>query len=226
MATHKKSLYISFDVECDGNNPLQYSMRSIGMAAFEEFRGLIDKYYVTILPQTNSNNEYFAPSESTMTTFWSKYADQWKALNDSSQKTPSEAMQEIANWLSKFSEHYVIKFVARPSNCDWMWLKCYYEKYGPAIKPDIGYYCHCLASLFRSYCLAHNIRDKRNFMLKLSGGYEYTHHALQDAICQGNTYMNLRVLLTKRLPESIEYVGNGIQVTYKMGYKPQNDDDD
>jgi len=185
------SAFCSFDVEVDGTNPLQHSMRSIGIALFSETQGMIDSFYVNLFPQKEA-----VVDEKTMKTFWEKHPEQWKMIHVN-QQTPQEAMLNLARWLSRYQQMYTLKWVARPANCDWMWLKCYYEKYGPDVKPDIGYYCHDLSSLLRAYVLCNHIVYKKDFMTKLSGNAPYTHNALDDAVCQGKMYMNLRLLLER-----------------------------
>jgi len=215
------TVFMSFDIESDGNNPLQHSMLSLGIAAFVEEQGVIDTFYVTLLPQKDANNQDFLPSACTMETFWKFYPRHWNEIVNSNRFSPSQAMESLSEWLQKHSKTSSIKWVARPSNFDWMWLKCYYEKYGPLEKPDIGFYCHDLSSLLRAYCLTHNIQDKKKFQLILAGRYKYTHNALADALCQGNMYMNLRKLLMRKLPTHIEYLPEGgVRVTYAFNQNP------
>jgi len=192
----KPSLYASFDTESDGTNPLQHSMLALGIALFSEDNVMVDTFYCHILPQKNDNGISFKSDEGIMQNFWSKHPTVWKAMNEN-QLTPTAAMNSLHEWLYKY-RGYELKWVAQPANCDWMWLKCYYEKYGPPNKVNIGFFCHCLSSLLRSYCLCHGIADKKLFMLSLSGENPYTHCAIDDAIAQGVCYMNLRKLLNSK----------------------------
>jgi hypothetical protein len=210
MTDQKEEAFCSFDVELDGTNPLEHSMRSIGIGLFVESKGeskdktvnpnqtfsLIDTFYKTLQPQEHANGTAFKPDSNIMCDFWNQHPEQWKAVNTLTQ-TPKTIMFLLARWLEKYQKLYTIKWVASPANCDWMWLKSYYERYGPAKKPSLGHYCHDLSSLLRAYMLCHNIKDKTAFMQNLSENSPYTHHALDDAICQGKIYMNLRFLLRK-----------------------------
>lgn len=191
--------FCSFDVETDGDNPMQYNMRSLGMVLYDEYKGLVvSTFYVTISPQTDPvTNKLLTPSKETMREFWDKHPEQWKEVNTNC-LTPTEAMKQVALWFSISAKRYVIKFVAKPANFDWMFLKCYYEKYGPDDKFNIGFFCHDLTSLLRAYMQIYNItskQDKTNFLANLSNRLPYTHNALDDARYQGEMYMRLRNLL-------------------------------
>jgi hypothetical protein len=192
--------YASFDVETDGNNPMQHSMRSIGIALFVDSHhkdiGVltvpVDTFYATLKPLPDAKVE-----ESCMRDFWEVYPEMWLQVNKNPQD-PIEVMKNLSNWLSDHSRKYCIKWVANPANFDWMFLKCYYEKFGPMKnKFNIGFFCHDLSSLIRAFMVMNNIRDKKKFLLTLSENHTQTHNALDDAICQGVTYINLRRCLNK-----------------------------
>ncbi len=178
--------YCSFDVEMDGSNPMMNSMRSIGIALFTERRGKIDSLYMNILPRSDAK-----PDPKTMRDFWDKHPQQWKCVNENPVR-PEVAMATLASWIRYHEKTYTLKWVAKPACVDWMWLKCYYETFGPPVKPDIGYYCHCLATMLRTYFLTYPVRDKGAAIAQLSNNLPYNHNALDDAVCQGTIYMNLR----------------------------------
>lgn len=212
----RPSAYFSIDGEFDGTNPLQHNMRSIGLALFTDRAGCIDQFYQNILPQTDAQGQAFPPDPLTMQNFWNQRPDLWSAVQDGA-VTPQVAMSNLAAWLSKHNKFRFL-FVAKPAACDWMWFKCYYEKYGPPDKPDIGYYCHDLSALLRAYFLTHNIvgsTDQARFVAALSGGAPYTHRADEDALYQGYMYMNLRRLLTQRCSQSVTLTEKGLDVRYQ-----------
>ena len=183
-------VYASFDIEANGTNPLQHSMLSLGIALYTDTR-LLDVFYVKISPQVGSVEDV-----NTMQNFWAKHPDQWKEVTTDA-STPEKSMTMLSNWLKQYNQIFSIKWIARPANCDWMWLKCYYERYGPPDRPNIGYYCHDLSSLLRAYSLCYKIRDKKTWMNQLAQNLPYTHNALEDAIYQGTMYMNLRKLFDR-----------------------------
>ena len=187
--------FISFDIESDGNNPLQNSMRSIGVVLFiaDEMKGkhyrIIDNFYDTIQPRDGCK-----PDDACMRDFWQQHPEQWKHVTDQP-STIRDVMHRLSEWLTKYSVRFNMKWVAGPCNFDWMFLKCNYETFGPVGKYDIGFFCHDLTSLMRSYMIIFNIANMRAFREEISDNYKCTHNALDDATCQGIMYMNLRHLL-------------------------------
>jgi len=183
------TFFASFDVETDGNNPIQHSLRALGIALFcEHSHNVIDRFYVTIEPQEGRYAE-----QKCVENFWKKNQQAWEEVNRNC--VPIEtAMERLADWLRGYCSHQ-IKWVASPSNFDWMFLKCCYETYGPENRPDIGFHCHDLDSLLRCYTLTQGIQSRKHLVSSLSGGLPYTHHALEDALYQGRVYMGLRRLI-------------------------------
>ncbi len=213
MASFEPTAFLSFDVEYDGTNPLQHSMRSIGIALFTEKEGYMERFYQNILPQVDDHGIPFPPDPENFKNFWAIRPQLWQNIQMNA-VTPAEAMTRLATWLRGFSQFRFV-WVAKPANCDWMWLKPYYEKYGPVNKPSIGHYCHDLSALLRAYCLMHHIvrdEDRKRFTDNLAGGASYTHRADDDAVCQGHIYMNLRKLLTHRCSRSVKFADNGVEI--------------
>ena len=125
----RQSAFASFDIEADGNNPMQHSMRSIGVVLFKEGAGLrnyevVDSFYVTVSPRPECT-----PEAKCMTDFWAQHPDQWEHVNKNP-VSPPKAMACLSTWLFKYGGTFNIKWVASPSNFDWMFLKCYYEAFG------------------------------------------------------------------------------------------------
>jgi hypothetical protein len=186
------TIFASFDVETDGNNPMKHSMRSIGVALFREGNSRpFDTFYITLKPQADSDVE-----KSCYDNFWKYHVMKWRDINDNPSEI-TDAMAKLSEWLKTYSAS-AIRWVSNPANFDWMFLKCYYEQYGPADKFEIGFFCHDLGSLLRCYSLVHDIRDRRGFSRSLAQGFQYTHNALDDAVHQGVIYMNLRRLINEK----------------------------
>jgi len=186
-------LYASLDVEYDGNTPVHHSMLSMGIAVFKEgLKDPVDQFYVTIKPQQDCN-----PDPECIRKFWARYPEQWREVNTDA-KEPVEAMRLLNKWLLKIRlQGQVLKWVAGPANNDWKWLDFYWHKYGPPDKEEIGFFCHDISSLNRGYIIHNNITDKKKFREAITEDRKYTHRAIDDAICQGTMYMNLRRLLNK-----------------------------
>ena len=188
-----ETIFASFDVESDGDNPLTHSMVSLGVALFTESSHKIgnkspfDTFYVTIKQQNGK-----VAQKSTMKDFWSKLPKQWAHVTNNPDE-PVAAMRKLATWLDKYRGRSM-KWIASPAHFDWMFLKCYYECYGPAQKPSIGYACYDLCSMMFAHCMENNL-NQSHLKRSLSQDLPYTHNALDDATYQGVVYMNMRVRL-------------------------------
>lgn len=201
-------LYCSLDIESCGPTPVKNSMRSIGIACFSQNGEIVSTFYKTLLPQKNADGTDFEQNQVTMNDFWNVHKEQWKEVNTNC-ITPTLAMKQLSEFFQQLMKNYDLKFVAKPANFDWMFLSYYYERFGPVDKPSIGFYCHCLSSLLRSYTMCNGIRDKKPFISQLAKGLPYTHNALDDAIYQGTVYMSLRILLHKSLTINT-YINNTV----------------
>lgn len=181
------SIFASLDLETDGNNPLQHNMLSIGIALFNTNGSLVDTFYQNIKPQAGK-----VADPKCMKNFWDKYPELYKEVC-TNQVEPSEAMLLLDTWLKTYSRTMRVTWVASPSCFDWMFLKCYFEAYGPQDKQELGFSCQCLPSLARGYAMLQRVSVSR--VMNSLGGPRMPcdiHHALSDAIYQGHCYMNLR----------------------------------
>lgn len=146
----------------------------------------VSTFYRTLKPQE------FKQRDAKTIDFWSKHPEQWDEVNRAP-VDPREAFRDLSEWLKDLDAKVV--WVAGPACFDWMFFKSYYEEYGPRIKYDIGFFCHCLTSLMRAYMLCHHVQDEAAFKAQLAGHAQPTHNALDDAKYQGAIYVNLRRLM-------------------------------
>lgn len=187
MYTHRTVLFASFDTESDGNNPMESSLIALGVAMFEEDprKEVFDTFYVNIVPRAD------AIPHPLQVKFWSDHPDQYLETKINA-VTPNEAMQRFSDWLKRF-ENFKIKFVSSCASADFMWLKVYYECFGPPDKYPLGFYSIDSSSYLRAFMLMQNVRDEEAFLQSLAPGDERDkHHALRDAILQGQRYIALR----------------------------------
>jgi hypothetical protein len=197
---YQKTLIASFDGEFDGPNPVQNSMRSLGLVVFEDGNtNPIGQFYVTMQPQ-----QFSKPDTKTMTDFWDYHQEMWVEVNKNTIPIP-EAMRQLSDFLKSF-QCKKFTYVASPACVDWMFLKIYYDVYGPQDKFDIGFYCHDLSQKLRTYIDVTGIAQEEAFKKSLSGDQVYNHHALQDAIYQGVVYINLRKLIKQTKAPKIHTV--------------------
>lgn len=199
MATTKPNLYLSFDIESDGNNPMLNNMISIG------FYGLDDN--LTKIFEFEANIEKLEGHESDpecMTTFWNLPENQgaWDYLQQNKKKY-IDVMAELSWHFKTLSETYKLIFVAHPSAFDWMYFKCYYElarqnliQKDPSLKMhNIGYSCECSSTLWNLYKRQNNLSSNAASKVykEISEVDESKEHiAIEDARCQGIAYVKLR----------------------------------
>lgn len=188
----KIPLYCLVDVEKDGPS-LLHSLKSMGVVAFEEGQHggtILSTFYVKFTPQLDG----LPPDEKTMVNFWARHPAQWQEVN-TEQLSPTDGMKVFSEWMRPLTDRYYLRWMAKPASSDWPFVRYYYDRYGPADKVPLHWFCGCLDSMILTYCLTHRIRDRAEFTRGLAQGFHNTHHALEDAICAGVMYMNLRKLL-------------------------------
>ncbi len=196
-------LFASFDGEFDGPNPVQHSMRSLGVALFESGNPVpIATFYVTMKPQKHA-----VVHEKTKKEFLDLHPDVWKEINTNNIEIPL-AMEQFSDFLKKHNRGRYL-YVASPSCVDWMFLTIYYNQYGPADRYDIGFYCHDLSQYIRIYITMNAIKNEQAFHSFLLQGncYGSDHHALHDAIHQGIKYVTIRNLINdqKMVKEQLHF---------------------
>lgn len=184
----KPVAYLSFDVETDGPTPLKNSLLSVGIVIFDE-----DSTEISSLKVNIKRRPAGVENPATMK-WWNTQPDAWTACH-LDVIDPGEAMYQIAKFIRVFSGLFELRWVAGPAAFDWMFLKCYYDRYGPPDRPDIGYSCHCLSEVKR---ICHDLLEDATIEQYLSSAtpaLSHTHDALDDAREQGYTYLALRQLL-------------------------------
>jgi hypothetical protein len=175
-------------------------MRSIGIALFVSSQAdPISTFYVNLQPQENATED-----AQCMHNFWSKHTEAWQRLLVDA-LPPTEAMEQLATWLCQW-RHLSLKWVASPANNDWLWLHHYWYKYAPTNVFDIGFFCHDLNAMLRSYLLIFNTGTFEQLKQVLGGSTCATHHALDDALHQGVVYMNIRRLLAECKQNTVSFV--------------------
>lgn len=182
--------YASLDIECDGNNPLQHSMRAIGVVLFcGQTYTKIDEFYRNLTPRPGTE-----PDAKCMQDFWQQHPVQWAHINHNPTDYKT-SMNELASWLKFHGKKRNIKWIANPSCFDWMFLKCYFQAFVHPTVFEIGFHCEDLSALIRGYTLAKGITNVKKFKENLAAGLSCTHNALEDARCQGAIYINFRRLI-------------------------------
>lgn len=192
----KENLYLSFDIETDGDNPLLRNMISIGFVGMTEQFEEIFSYNANLENLTDH-----IPDENTMKNFWEKNINAWNETQKD-KKHYCLVMNELSNNFKKLHEKYTLKFIAMPACFDWMFFKSYYElaRNENSDMYDIGFSCVCISSYFNAYCDFINCSGNHKMELKkrlMEYNYELDHIAIQDARCQVLLYIKTMHLISK-----------------------------
>jgi len=174
-------IYISVDIEADGPIPGPHSMLSFGAAAFDGGR----------LSDTFSANlellEGASPHPDTAA-WWEKN----RAAYDETRKNcvaPSVAMTDFVAWVEKQGKRAV--FAAFPAGFDFTFMYWYMIRFAgrsPFSFSALDMKTYAMATLGLEY----RESAKRNFPRDwFSAGKRHTHVALDDAIEQGEMFMNM-----------------------------------
>lgn len=184
-------LYLSFDIETDGNNPMLNSMISIG------FCGMTDNLTTVFEYQANLEPLEGHVQEPKCMEFWEKNQNAWNATQIN-KRFYVDVMEELSNHFTELSKTYNLKFIAMPSCFDWMFFKSYYEQANNQKFYDIGFKCICISSYFDAYCETRDMRSKDKDALKLQlMEYNQTvdHFAIEDAKCQAKLYVKVKQMI-------------------------------
>lgn len=180
-------LFASIDVETDGNNPAQNSMLAIGVAFLSTTGDVVDVFERNILPTPDRKQD-----DVCMKTFWNLPENQkaWAAIH-TNQVTPAEAMSDLSAQLRTLSKDYTITWCGFPACFDWMFLKVYYESFGPTDKHPIGYLCTDIDSQMDFAVELHKTTYGK-LVERFAPPNPHPHNALSDAITQGQMFINMK----------------------------------
>lgn len=174
-------IYISTDIETDGQVLGIHSMLSLGSAAFFEDKTLIDTFSVnleTLLEAT--------PNSKTME-WWKTQPQAWEACRKNLQP-PEQAMKDYCRWLEEIPGNLI--FVGHPMVFDFRFIDYYLYRF--VGRNPFGY-----ATVdIRSYIMGMNRMSLRQAGIeqlpkRLFDELPHTHIALDDAIEQGALFCNL-----------------------------------
>jgi len=174
-------IYVSTDVEADGPIPGPYSMLSFGSAAFAADKTLLSTFSANLetLPDANTDPTTMA--------WWRTQPEAWAACRREPQP-PSTVMPEYVQWLKCLPGEPV--FVAYPASYDFMFVYWYLVRFA-------GESPFSFAALdMKSYAMALMGSDfhgtsKGTMPKTWMSAQPHTHQALEDAIGQGELFLNM-----------------------------------
>jgi len=193
----KQELYLSFDIETNGNNPMLNSMISIGFYGITLNLDNPFIYQANIFPLKNH------AEEKECMLFWEKNKIAYLATQ-TNQKYFVDVMKELSDNFIQLSNDYTLKFIAMPACFDWMFFKSYYEMAQYELKEqfyNIGYNCICISSYFNSYTDSINYSSKDKELLKnklMEYNKNNDHFPLEDAKTQAKLYVKTKLLIKNK----------------------------
>jgi hypothetical protein len=191
MSKPQKEIYISVDIEADGPIPGQFSMLSLGAAAFDleggDPRRPVRMFEVNLKPLPEAGQD-----PKTMA-WWETQPEAWEKATEN-QYDAEEAMEAFADWLEQVGRLFKAKpvFVGYPASYDFLFTYWYYVRFVGVPAPfsfsalDIKTMAMVkLGTTFRG--TSKRQMPKRWF----EGAPAHTHRAIDDAIGQGVLFVNM-----------------------------------
>lgn len=178
----KEEIYVSVDIEADGPIPGDYSMLSIGAAAFTREGKMVGTYSANLetLPGAGQDPDTMR--------FWNDNRDAWEACRKDTQD-PKKAMGEFVGWVKGLPGTPV--FVAYPAGFDFTFVYWYMVHFGlesPFSFSALDIKTYAMALLKTPYRETVKKRmPKRWFTARA----KHKHLALDDAIEQGQLFISM-----------------------------------
>lgn len=178
----KPEFFVSVDIETNGIIPGPFSMLSFAAAVFNEAGEMIGTF------ERNLNTLVGAGEDPDTMKWWKTQPEAWK-LHRVNTVDPKIAMEDFAAWVKKFEGVPVM--VAAPAGFDGMFLYWYFINFtgsSPFSFSCLDMRTYASAMLKKPYRQS----SKRNWPARWFSQQAHTHVALDDAIEQGETFMNMR----------------------------------
>lgn len=181
-----KEIFISVDIEADGPIPSEFSMLSVGAAAYNESGKLLGTF------ERNLETLDGAKQDPDTMAWWQTQPEAWE-LCRKNLVHPKDAMNDLTEWVKKLETQYGAKavFLAYPAGFDFTFVYWYLVKF-------VGYSVFSFSSLdIKSYAMAilktpFRETTKRNFPKSWKSKRRHTHEAIQDALGQGELFFKIK----------------------------------
>ena len=186
MSSNKKQeLYFSVDIEADGPIPIEYSMLSFGCAVFNTAGELLGTF------EANLDTLSGAKQDPDTMDWWSTQSEAWEKCRENT-IDPALAMKSFTEWVTKVCEEHngLPVFLAYPAGFDFTFMYVYLVKF-------TGHSIFSFSSLdIKSYAMGllktpFRETTKRNFPKRWKSKRRHTHVAVDDAIGQGELFINI-----------------------------------
>lgn len=179
----KPELFVSIDIEADGECPGISSMLSFGVAFFSAEGSIVDTFEANLYPLPDTT-----PSRETMD-WWGQpaQAKAWAYLREN-RRTAEEVMPAFAAVVQKWKATHKLCVIGWPINYDWMWIHYYCHRF--LGHNPLGFSARCIATYAWALSKNKSSRQKIPDIERWKpADLPHTHRALDDAIEQGATFM-------------------------------------
>ena len=176
--------YVSIDIEADGPVPGLHSMLSLGAAVFSSDGGLKETFSANLeaLPEAHEDVRTMR--------WWASQPAAWEACRAQTQK-PEQAMRSFHAWVELQARlHGLPVMVAFPAAYDAMWVQWYLHRFigdDPFRRRAIDIKTLAMVAMGTGY--------RATVKSSLPGHWrattKHTHIAVEDAIEQGELFMNI-----------------------------------
>ena len=176
--------YISIDLEADGPAPGLNSMLSLGAGAFAGDGTLADTFSANLetLPEAREDPKTMR--------WWAKQPEAWAACRAQTQE-PKQAMRSFNTWVQIHAKTVGTPvMVAYPAAFDTMWVQWYLHRFvgdDPFRRRAIDVKTLAMVAMGKGYRTAVKARMPRHWHAVA----RHTHVAVDDAIEQGELFMNI-----------------------------------
>ena len=176
--------YVSVDVEADGPVPGLHSMLSVGAAAFTSDGELGETFSANLeqLPEASEDVRTMR--------WWASQSAAWRACR-ADPEPPRRAMRRFAAWLERQRRAVGLPvMVAFPAAYDATWVRWYFYRFvgdDPFRRRAIDVKTLAMVALGTGYTGAQRSCMPRHWR----SSAPHTHVALDDAVQQGEMFMNI-----------------------------------
>lgn len=199
MPALRPDLYISADIETDGPIPGPYSMLSFGLTvvgaydgeAFQKHPPGATTFYRELQPISH---------EFEVEALAVNGLDRQRLFDSGSE--PARAMTEASHWVREVAGHGRPVLVAYPVAYDWSFLYWYFVRFSMTGSPFGFSSCLDIRTLYQA--LSGSVFDasgKDHMSSELLPNAPHTHHALDDAVEQGELFANIFIAALLRRDE-------------------------
>jgi DNA polymerase III alpha subunit (gram-positive type) len=180
-------VFISTDIEANGPIPGDYSMLSLGAAAFTPEGKMVSTFSANLKTLPGAHEDL-----DTMK-FWTENGEAYQATRQDA-SDPQQAMEQFVAWVKRQPGKPV--FVGYPAGFDFLFVYWYIKHFGldsPFSFSALDIKTYAMATMKTEYRQS----TKKNMPKRWFSDAPHTHIAVDDAIEQGQLFCNMLAENTK-----------------------------